>query len=190
MATPERSMRDEQYRTRVARRARSRLGAGAINLRPLAELWRPRIAASSWPPCATASRPRRQAAWLIALAVLVLCPPRTALALSPAQRVHAQAVESFRLGRFPEAYGRFVQLANAGHPPAASMALWMCGQGPELFGKDWDCTPDEIADWAALAQVPVPPIGPRTYPITAPGAASGRAPAQGAGDHRKVRAAR
>ena len=48
--------------------------------------------------------------------------------------------------RFSEAYGSFIQRAGAGHPLAARVALWMCEQGPELFDKDWDCTPDEVAD--------------------------------------------
>jgi hypothetical protein len=91
--------------------------------------------------------------------------------------LHAKAVESFRQGRVSEAYGRFVQLANAGHLPAARIALWMCEHGFELFGKDWDCTPDEVGDWAALARVPVPSIGPRTYPATAERSQALRRPA-------------
>ena len=72
------------------------------------------------------------------------------------EQLHAQAVDRFRLGRFPEAYGRFVELANAGHPPSARVALWMCEQGPSLFGRDWDCTPEEVADWSALIRRPIP----------------------------------
>jgi hypothetical protein len=60
-----------------------------------------------------------------------------------------------------------VQLANGGHAPAARVALWMCEQGPDLFGKDWDCAPDEVDDWASLARVPRPAIGPRVYPRVA-----------------------
>jgi hypothetical protein len=190
MATAERSMQCGQYKTWAAGRAPSRVGTVAVNLRRRVERWRPRIGAAPRPPRAAASLPRRHAVFLVAMAVLALCPPRAALALPPAQRLHAQAVESFRHGRFPEAYGRFVQLANAGHAPAARTALWMCEQGPDLFGKDWDCTPDEIADWAALAQVPVPRIGPRTYPITAQGATSGRSTARATAEQRSVRAAR
>ncbi|HWH73081.1 MAG TPA: hypothetical protein VNV16_02320 [Methylibium sp.] len=65
-----------------------------------------------------------------------------------AERMHARAVESFRQGRFPEAYGRFIDLANAGHPASARYALWMCEQGPALFGKDWDCAPHEVEEWS------------------------------------------
>jgi hypothetical protein len=101
------------------------------------------------------------------LGSLALYPSGSALAVSAQQRAYAHAVESFQQGRFPEAYGRFVQLANAGHAPAARVALWMCEQGPDLFGKDWDCSPDEVLDWAALARVQAPSIGPRSYPIVA-----------------------
>lgn len=61
----------------------------------------------------------------------------------------------------------------------------MCEQGPELFGKDWDCTPDEVTDWASLARVPVPHIGPRTYPPMALGAAVAGKPAGASADRRK-----
>lgn len=73
-----------------------------------------------------------------------------------AERMHARAVESFRQGRFPEAYGRFIDLANTGHPASARYALWMCEQGPALFGKDWDCAPHEAEEWARAAGVASP----------------------------------
>jgi hypothetical protein len=72
---------------------------------------------------------------------------------SHADRLQARAVESFRAGRFPEAYGRFVELANLGHPPAARYALLMCEHGMPLFGKAWDCSEQEISEWAAAAGV-------------------------------------
>lgn len=79
--------------------------------------------------------------------------PGAGARLSPVEIAHAQALDSFRRARFPEAYGRFVQLANVGHAPSARVALWMCEQGPVVFGSDWDCTPDEIEDWRALSRV-------------------------------------
>jgi hypothetical protein len=88
---------------------------------------------------------------------------------SYASRAHVQAVQSFREGRFPEAYGRFVALANAGHPASARHALWMCEFGLELFGRDWDCAPEEVQAWARTAGVVAPAIGMRHYPPT-PGA--------------------
>ncbi len=134
-----------------------------VNLRRLIELGRANRRGRPQPQC-TATMPFQRPAFAAALAALMLCPPRTAFALPPAQRAHAQAVEAFRQGRFSEAYGRFVHLANAGHAPAARLALWMCEQGPELFDKDWDCGPEEVVDWASLARVPVPQIEPRRYP--------------------------
>ncbi len=80
-----------------------------------------------------------------------------------AERLHAQALESFRSGRFPEAYGRFIALAEAGHPTAARYALWMCEHGPDLFGKDWDCSQQQAEDWARAAGLVAPVIGPRHY---------------------------
>jgi hypothetical protein len=65
---------------------------------------------------------------------------------------------SFRQGRFPEAYGRFIDLANAGHPASARYALWMCEEGLALFGKDWDCAPHEMEDWAHMAATMSPRV--------------------------------
>ena len=78
-------------------------------------------------------------------------PAKAANPSSYAERMHARAVDSFRQGRFPEAYGRFIALANAGHPASARYALWMCEQGIDLFGKNWDCAPHEVDDWTRLA---------------------------------------
>lgn len=72
-------------------------------------------------------------------------------------RLYALAVQSFRQARFPEAYGRFIRLANLGHQHAARQALWMCANGLELFGHEWDCAPQQVEDWTtAAAQRPAP----------------------------------
>jgi len=111
--------------------------------------------------------------WLAMLALtLVSSAMPAAAAPTYAQRMHARAVESFRQGRFPEAYGRFIDLANAGHPASARYALWMCEQGPLLFGKDWDCAPHEVEDWARAAGVASPPMAARQY--EAPAGAKGQ----------------
>lgn len=91
--------------------------------------------------------------------------------------MYARALESFRQGRFPDAYGRFATLANAGHPASALYALWMCDQGVPLFGSDWDCAPHEVETWLRAAG----PMAPR---FAAP--CGVRA---GAGDTSPVRAA-
>ena len=90
-----------------------------------------------------------------ACVTLALAPGASSLAASQApyaERMHARAVESFRQGRFPEAFGRFIELANTGHPASARYALWMCEQGPALFGKEWDCAPHEMEDWSHAAR--------------------------------------
>ena len=61
---------------------------------------------------------------------------------------YAEALTSFRQARFPEAYGRFVAIAEWGYVPAARHALWMCENGQELFGSPFDCAPHEIQTWA------------------------------------------
>jgi hypothetical protein len=96
---------------------------------------------------------RRLMVLTLGLGVLAGAMPIAAAGTSHANLLHARAVESFRQGRFPEAYGRFIGLANAGHAASARYALWMCEQGPALFGKDWDCAPHESDAWAALSGV-------------------------------------
>lgn len=83
---------------------------------------------------------------------------------SVAERLHANAVTSFRQARFPEAYGRFISLADAGHAPSAELALWMYLNGPSLFGRDWDSTQDQLTAWAQLAGQPTPTMVARVYP--------------------------
>jgi hypothetical protein len=86
-----------------------------------------------------------------ALMVLAVLTPGAAASSPHAERMHARAVDLFRQGRFPQAYGRFVELANLQHPASARYALWMCEHGPALFGSQWDCAPHEVEDWARSA---------------------------------------
>jgi hypothetical protein len=58
-------------------------------------------------------------------------------------------------------------LANAGHPASARYALWMCQNGLVLFGKDWDCAPHEVDDWAGIAGMAAPvPTSMRVSPVS------------------------
>ena len=103
----------------------------------------------------------------IPAALLVLgCHAPAAFAQSApgaAERLHAKAVASFREARFPEAYGRFIALADAGHAPSAEQALWMYRHGPSLFGRDWDSTQEQLTGWAKLAGQPAPTMVAVTY---------------------------
>ena len=80
------------------------------------------------------------------------------------ERLHEDAMASFRQARFPEAYGRFIALANAGHAPSAELALWMYLHGAPVFARDWDCTQEQLTAWAQLAGQPVPVLVERSYP--------------------------
>ena len=46
---------------------------------------------------------------------------------SPMERAHALALDSFRRARFSEAYGRFISLADAGHPASARYEIGEVG---------------------------------------------------------------
>jgi hypothetical protein len=78
-------------------------------------------------------------------------------------KLHDHAVASFQQGRFPEAYGRFMALADAGHAPAAELALFMAQNSTAVFGKDWDVTQEQLTAWAALTGKPAPVLQARIY---------------------------
>lgn len=82
-------------------------------------------------------------------------------------QLHANAVASFQKARFSEAYGRFIALADAGHAPAAELALFMAQNGIALFGKDWDVTQEQLTDWAALTGRPAPVLKGQSYGLAA-----------------------
>jgi hypothetical protein len=84
-----------------------------------------------------------------------------------AEQVHAAAAQSFQKGRYAEAYGRFMKLADAGHAPAAEVALFMYLNSETLFGAHWDVTPEQLAAWSHLVGRPAPTmearyLGPQT----------------------------
>jgi len=107
-----------------------------------------------------------------AFAQLAPSAPSARSAPSVAERLHANALASFRQARFPEAYGRFIALADAGHAPAAELALWMYLHGPAVFGKDWDSTPEQLTAWATLAGQAAPTMVARSHPRGLPPVAS------------------
>jgi hypothetical protein len=94
------------------------------------------------------------------------CAVASALALSPVaaaaagslpgklsasqQETYALAVESFRAHRYDAAYGRFMRLADAGHVRSAQLALVMYRNGPALFARQWDATPEQLDWWTML----------------------------------------
>ena len=105
--------------------------------------------------------------WLPVVLLVLGCQVPAAFAQSTprlSERLHQNAVASFREARFSEAYGRFVSLADAGHAPAAEQALWMYRHGPSLFGKDWDSSQDQLTAWARLAGQPAPLMVAASYP--------------------------
>lgn len=68
----------------------------------------------------------RTARFVSVAALMGAClAPATQAQSAPAlvDQLRAKAVASFQQARFPEAYGRFIALADAGHAPAAERAV-------------------------------------------------------------------
>jgi len=104
---------------------------------------------------------------LVAAAILAAACFAPAAQAQPAplvNKLHANAVASFQQGRFPEAYGRFIALADAGHAPAAELALFMAQHDSALFGRDWDVSQEQLTAWATLTGRPAPVLQARSYP--------------------------
>ena len=58
-----------------------------------------------------------------------------------------EAMRLHKFGRWSAAYGRFAELADEGHVPAARAALAMLRNGPRVYGTDWAATPTQVAYW-------------------------------------------
>ncbi len=80
-------------------------------------------------------------------------PDRPALPRTEFAPTFAEAAESLRNGRYADAYGRFVRLADEGDIDAGRMALLMHALGPKAFGSAWDATAEQLAEWTRWSQV-------------------------------------
>ena len=80
--------------------------------------------------------------------VALLAP---ALGMAAEADSYDEAVVQYHNGRWAEAYGRFMALANDGDADAARTALFMLRYGPQLYNAHWDAMPSEIARWETLA---------------------------------------
>lgn len=101
-------------------------------------------------------------------ALSVLAAVAGFMAAMPAQArspAFTEAVQQYRAGHLPGAFGRFFALANDGDADAARIALFMHQYGPTLYGRYWDAAPQEVAHWQALQGKPVvhspPPFQPQ-----------------------------
>jgi hypothetical protein len=63
----------------------------------------------------------------------------------------AEAVQLYRAGRWSGAYGRFIKLADQGHPGAARIALLMLRHGRDLYQTEWTAAPSQVAHWERVS---------------------------------------
>jgi hypothetical protein len=67
---------------------------------------------------------------------------------------------------FVSAAVSIIAFADAGHAPAAEVALVMFHNGPALFGRDWDTTQAQLTAWAAQTGRSAPVLQPHIDPRT------------------------
>lgn len=87
---------------------------------------------------------------LITTASLAMLVPALGTAAESGD-AYDQAVVQYQQGRWADAYGRFMALANEGDADAARTALFMYRYGPQLYNAHWDAMPSQVARWERLA---------------------------------------
>lgn len=70
------------------------------------------------------------------------------------------AMQIYRDGHYPNAYGRLAVLAEGGHAEAARIALPMVRNGPQLYGSDWPASTHQIERRSELASIRQPYFAP------------------------------
>jgi hypothetical protein len=84
------------------------------------------------------------------------------------------AIKSYRAGRWSDAYGKLIPLANNGNAQAARIVLFMYAHGPLLYGTAWDASVEDIELWSRLSGEraarqpgydPLPPNPPSSPPL-------------------------
>ena len=88
---------------------------------------------------------------LITSACLAMLVPALGTAADAGADAYGQAVTQYQQGRWADAYGRFMALANEGDADAARTALFMYRYGPQLYNAHWDAMPVQVQRWERLA---------------------------------------
>ncbi|HEX2545391.1 MAG TPA: hypothetical protein VHL79_10960 [Ramlibacter sp.] len=86
----------------------------------------------------------------VTLALFLSCAAADAAPPSHDQ-LFLQATAQYRAGRYSDAFGRFLHLANQGDPEAARIVVFMHTFGPPLFGSYWDLHATDVEQFTQLA---------------------------------------
>lgn len=91
----------------------------------------------------------------VPLIVALLLPLLAPAASEPdlLARRHAAAMAAYDAAQWDRAFPALVALADAGHRPAARLALLMAARGAALYGQPFEASALQRQRWAAL-QVP------------------------------------
>jgi hypothetical protein len=86
-----------------------------------------------------------------ATAVVAACIALTGTGFGPRSETPGarlrSAMETYQAQAWPEAYAQLAALADSGDPAAARVAAMMARQGPLLFGRRFDVSPERLARW-------------------------------------------
>lgn len=69
------------------------------------------------------------------------------------------AAAQYRAANWGEAFDRMAALADAGHPGAARIALFMHTYGPQMYGRYWRVDPQRAQRWERAAATAQPAGG-------------------------------
>ena len=94
----------------------------------------------------------------LAACVFSTATAATAADAAKSETAFTEAMEQYEQGKWSGAYGRFVALADHGHPEAARIALLMQRHGVKLYGSDWGASQPQVDRWTKLALRRAEPI--------------------------------
>ena len=87
--------------------------------------------------------PARRAPWIADREASV----RQRVPANARARCFAEAMALLEDGRWQHAFMRFAELGDAGHPPAARIALLMVRSGTRLFGGSYRASVRQLEAW-------------------------------------------
>ena len=76
----------------------------------------------------------------------------------PEELAFADAPARYHGQRYPDAYGRFIEMADGGDADAARIVLFMHRYGALLYGSHWDLDSDQLASYQQMAGTRIAPV--------------------------------
>jgi hypothetical protein len=97
-------------------------------------------------------------------------------AFAASDLAYERASAQYRQGRYSDAFGKFLELANGGDADAARVVVFMHTFGPTLYGSYWDLSTDQVEHFTRLTASRKARKQPEFQPSWRPAAGNARRP--------------